>query len=371
MASTGLAGIHYAGAEVRHPSRSAGRCPTPSVPPGAAAPRRSGRQRHVPGRTRRAAQQAFLERAYPADAITIAQLDRSKAAFTAADKRFRGSRKWTNVGPSEALYPFTEYRNAFNYVPNEYVAGGRVTSIDISPDCSKLLCRAYVTPAGGGVWGTLNILAAEPKWFYLGGPLGINAAGAVTIDRNDRTGLTIYVGTGEANTCGSGCVAGVGLYRSTNGGLTWSGPLGKDALGGKGIGEITIKPGDPKTLYVATTTALRGMSSSCCTGVTRPVPDAEKWGLYKSTNGGKSWKFIHNGSADATACTGSAAEYNNTATCSPRAYARSSSTRETPTSSTPPRTGGGCGARPTPERPGPRSSRRSTRRCSRPARRST
>ena len=54
--------------------------------------------------------------------------------------------------------------------------------------------------------------------------------------------------------------------------LTWTGPLGKDELGGKGIGEIVIKPGDPKTIYVGTTTALRGMSSVCCTGVTRPVP---------------------------------------------------------------------------------------------------
>jgi hypothetical protein len=162
------------------------------------------------------------------------------------------------------------------------------------------------------------VLAAEPKWFYLGGPLGINAAGSVRIDRNDRTGLTIYAGTGEANTCGSGCVAGVGLYKSTNGGVTWKGPLGKDVLDGKGIGEITIKPGDPKTLYVATTTALRGMSSSCCTGVTRPVPDAAKWGLYKSTDGGTNWKFIHNGTADPAQCTGSAPEFANTAPCSPR-----------------------------------------------------
>ncbi|SCL73091.1 hypothetical protein GA0070606_6451 [Micromonospora citrea] len=265
-----------------------------------------------------AAQQEFLERAYPASTISIAQMDRSKAAYSAAERRAGGSPGWTNVGPSEALYPFTEFRNAYNYVPNAYVAGGRVTSIDIAPDCNALLCRAYVTPAGGGVWGTLNVLAPEPKWFYLGGPLGINAAGSVKIDRNDKTGLTIYVGTGEANTCASGCVAGVGLYKSTNGGVTWKGPLGKDALAGKGIGEITIKPGDPKTLYVATTTALRGMSSSCCTGVTRPVPDAEKWGLYKSTDGGANWKFVHNGSADATQCTGSAAEYNNTAACSPR-----------------------------------------------------
>ncbi|MFG1780065.1 exo-alpha-sialidase [Micromonospora sp. NPDC049048] len=321
VVSTGLVGIHFAGAEVPTPVAATG----DGEMPGALGAHLERLRRAVPGSDGmspdgpgNAAQQEFLERAYPADTISIAQIDRSKSAYAAAERRAGGSRAWTNIGPSEALYPFTEFRNAGNYVPNAYVAGGRVTSIDIAPDCSALLCRAYVTPAGGGVWGTLNILAAEPKWFYLGGPLGINAAGSVKIDRNDKTGLTIYVGTGEANTCASGCVAGVGLYRSTNGGVTWKGPLGKDALAGKGIGEITVKPGDPKTLYVATTTALRGMSGSCCTGVTRPVPDAEKWGLYKSTDGGANWRFIHNGSADATQCTGSAAEYNNTAACSPR-----------------------------------------------------
>ena len=40
------------------------------------------------------------------------------------------------------------------------------------------------------------------------------------------------------------------------------------------VGEIVIKPGDPNTIYVGTTTALRGRSSVCCSGVTRPVPDA-------------------------------------------------------------------------------------------------
>ncbi|MEU4643631.1 sialidase family protein [Micromonospora sp. NPDC023814] len=321
VASTGLVGIHFAGAQVPAPAAASG----DGEMPGALGAHMERLRQAVPGNDGmspdgpgNAAQQEFLERAYPASTISIAQMDRSKAAYSAAERRAGGSRGWVNVGPSEALYPFTEFRNAGNYVPNAYVAGGRVTSIDIAPDCNALLCRAYVTPAGGGVWGTLNVLAPEPKWFYLGGPFGINAAGSVKIDRNDKTGLTIYVGTGEANTCASGCVAGVGLYKSTNGGVTWKGPLGKDALAGKGIGEITIKPGDPRTLYVATTTALRGMSGSCCTGVTRPVPDAEKWGLYKSTDGGASWRFIHNGSADATQCTGSAAEYANTAACSPR-----------------------------------------------------
>jgi hypothetical protein len=270
-----------------------------------------------------AAEQAFRERAYPADAISVAQAERSMDAFGSAFGRAfpRGKAKrgvWTNVGPSQALYPFTELRNSFNYVPNAYVAGGRTTSMAISNVCLPFLCRAWITPAGGGVWGTLNILASKPKWFYLGGPLGINAAGAISVDRNDRTGSTIYVGTGEANICGSGCVAGVGLYKSTNGGITWTGPLGRDALGGKGIGKIVVKPGDRKTLYVATTTALRGMSSVCCSGVTRPAPDAGKWGLYKSTDGGQTFSFIHNGAPTAAECTGSLAEFNNTTTCSPR-----------------------------------------------------
>jgi len=270
-----------------------------------------------------AAEQAFREQAYPADTITVAQEQRSMNAFGQAFGRPFPARKakkaaWTKVGPSQALYPFTELRNSFNYVPNAYVAGGRTTSIAISNVCLPFLCRAWITPAGGGIWGTLNILAAKPHWFYLAGPLGINSAGAVSVDRNDRSGGTIYVGTGEANICGSGCVAGVGLYKSTNGGITWSGPLGRTELGGKGIGEIVVKPGDPRTIYVGTTTALRGMSSVCCSGVTRPAPDAGRWGLYKSTNGGRTWTFLHNGAPTAAECTGSLTEYNNGAACSPR-----------------------------------------------------
>jgi hypothetical protein len=270
-----------------------------------------------------AADAAFEARAYPAGTISIRQMDNARQAYEKARGRPFPTGKgrkgtWTNVGPSQAVYPFTQFRNSFNYVPNEYVAGGRTTSIALSTVCTPDNCAAWITPAGGGVWRTNNILEASPKWKYLGGPLGINAAGSVTVDKNDPTGRTIYAGTGEANVCASGCVAGVGLYKSTNGGDSWIGPLGKAELGGKGLGEIVIKPGDPNTLYVGTTTALRGMSSVCCSGVTRPVPDAAKWGLYKSTDGGQTWSFLHNGSVNAADCTGSLAEFNNLAACSPR-----------------------------------------------------
>ena len=178
-----------------------------------------------------AAESAFLKRAFPADTISVAQASAARNAFAASMGRPfpRGKGRkgtWVTVGPSNALYPFTDLRNSFNYVPNAYVAGGRTTSIALAAACKPGDCRAYVTPAGGGVWRTKNALTGEPHWVYLGGPLGINAAGSVYLDPNDPSGNTVYVGTGEANICGSGCVAGTGLYKSTDGGDTWSGPLG-------------------------------------------------------------------------------------------------------------------------------------------------
>ncbi len=285
-----------------------------------AAPGNQGMAPEGPGSAQDA---ALAARVYPGDTLTVAQAENAKAAASRAFSRpFQtGHGKkgtWVNVGPSEALYPFEEIRDAANYVPNEYVAGGRTTALVISKFCISVLCPAWITPAGGGVWRTWNIRKAEPKWDYLASPFGSNAAGAISVDPNDPTGLTIYVGTGEANICASGCVNGVGLYKSTNGGITWTGPIGKPELGGKGIGQIAVKKGDRNTIYVGTTTALAGMSATCCGGVTRPVPDAAKWGLYKTTNGGATWTFVHNGSVNAAECTGTAPEFANTAICSPR-----------------------------------------------------
>jgi hypothetical protein len=269
-----------------------------------------------------AADAEFQHLAYPSDTVSLEQMSAAREAFAKASKRtFKGKAKpgeWAPVGPSNALYPLTQFRNSGNYVPNEYVAGGRTTSIAIRPSCEPGSCRAWITPAGGGVWRTNDILADHVKWTYVGGPLGINAAGFVYVDPNDPGENTIYVGTGEANICGSGCVAGTGLYKSKNGGNTWT-LLGQPELfAGKGIGSIVVKPGDSNTIYVGTTTALRGMSSVCCSGVTRPVPGIAKWGLYKSTDGGATWSFIHNGSANVANCTGDATEFANQGVCSPR-----------------------------------------------------
>ena len=271
------------------------------------------------------ASMAFMDRAYPSNTISVPQMDTARTSFSNnKNKPFPGGKgqkgTWVSVGPTESLYPSTPLRNWSNYVPNAYVASGRTTAVAISDTCVPGNCRMYITPAGGGIWRTDNAMDKTPTWKFLGGPLGINSAGAVTIDSNDPTGNTVWVGTGEANICASGCVAGVGLYKSTDGGTTWTGPIGKPQFGGNGIGSIVIKPNDSKTMYVGDTTALSGMSGVCCTGVTRPTPGAAQWGLYKSTDGGATWTFIHDGAATTAECHGDIAEFTNTnpAGCSPR-----------------------------------------------------
>ena len=263
--------------------------------------------------------------AYPDNDIPLARLDAARSAFKALQGRSfpRGKGRpgtWVSVGPKNAVYPFFDFRNLGLYVPNEYVAGGRTVAIAIASSCQPGHCRMWIGPAGGGIWRTENALADEPSWRYVSGSYGINSIGAIALDPNDPTGNTIWVGTGEGNTCGSGCVHGVGLFKSTDGGDTWTGPYGKPAFGGRGIGAIAIDPRDPNVLYASSTMGLHGHSSTCCSGIQRIViPGAALWGVYKSTDGGTNWTFIHAGAATTAECgTDIAVIAANATPCTPR-----------------------------------------------------
>jgi hypothetical protein len=252
-----------------------------------------------------AGEESFLALAYPDTDIPLARLEAARVA--AAGHRKRGFPKgkgrpgsWVTVGPSQALYPFTPFRNSFGYVPNTYVASGRATAIAIDPNCIPGHCRLWVYAAGGGVWRTKNALSGQPNWQYLSGEFGINSGSSITLDPNDPTGNTLYVGTGEANASGDSA-AGVGMYKSTDGGDTWTGPLGASVFAGRAIGSIAVKPGDPFTIYAATTRAVLGVSS-VSGGTASLIPGAAAWGLYKSTDGGATWTFLHNGSPLASQC---------------------------------------------------------------------
>ena len=174
--------------------------------------------------------QAFIELAYPKKDVPLSSIRAARASFYAAENRSPNHPhlRWEQVGPEIATYQRTPLRTAADYVPNEYAAGGRTTDLVVDPRCGQhgRRCRMWITPAGGGVWRTEDALANNVRWRYLSGSFGINSIGSITIDPNDSSGNTLWVGTGEGNTCGSGCVAGVGLYKSTDGGDHWSGPMG-------------------------------------------------------------------------------------------------------------------------------------------------
>jgi len=268
--------------------------------------------------------QAFQFEAYPDTDIPLARFVTARAAVKSLQGRpfARGkgaTGTWVTVGPSNAVYPLFPFRSFTSYVPAEYAASGRTTNLAISNLCVPGHCRLWAAPAGGGVWRADNALSGEPHWSYLATSFGINAVGALIVDPNDATGNTIFAGTGEANASGDSA-AGVGLYKSTDGGDTWSGPLGSSVFNGRSIGTIATKPGDSNTIYVGTTRGVRGFDSTDGGGVSL-IPGAAQWGLYKSTDGGATWTFIHNGAASTASCS-VLLDATNTTPCSPRGVRR-------------------------------------------------
>ena len=232
---------------------------------------------------------------------------------------------WTSLGPDNAVYPLNPYRNRYVYVPNEYVAAGRTAFSLIDPNCGSKRCRYWIANAGGGIWRTDNVFASQPKWEYLSEEFQHNNTAALELDPNDRSSSIIYAGTGEPNTCRSGCIAGVGMYKSKDGGDHWKGPIGAQYFSGRGIGSIQVKPGNSKTIFVATGAhGSRGLSSTCCTGVDRGanLPGAPHFGLWRSLDGGETFELVNQGNA--TNCTASTPNqvFNGLTPCSPRGARR-------------------------------------------------
>jgi hypothetical protein len=169
-------------------------------------------------------------------------------------------------------------------------------------------CRLWVATAGGGVWRTNDALAASPSWTWLTGVLDLNSVGALVADPNNPN--TLYVGTGEGNRCSSGCEAGVGIYKTTNGGNSWtklpdacvsnatySCANSGDAFLGRGINQIVVDPTNPNHLFVGSALGVRGLSHTVGVGAEtqRFEPGANPVGVYESTDGGQTFTEVWNG----------------------------------------------------------------------------
>ncbi|MEM8896727.1 MAG: glycosyl hydrolase [Bacteroidota bacterium] len=206
-------------------------------------------------------------------------------------------------------------------------SSGRIADIAIHPQDENVW---YVAVASGGVWKTVN---AGTTWKPIFDDQAVYSTGCVTIDPNNPS--TVWVGTGE-NVGGRHIGFGDGIYRSEDGGMSWTnmglpksehiskiiihpdnsdvmwvavqGPLwssgGERGVfmstdGGEnwtqtlgddewvGATDLAIDPRDPMTLYAATWQRHRTVAAYMGGG-----PGT---GLHKSTDGGKSWKELTSG----------------------------------------------------------------------------
>ena len=143
---------------------------------------------------------------------------------------------------------------------------GRVMSIAVNP---KKKNEFYVGVASGGVWKTVN---DGTTWSPLFEHEGSYSIGYVALDPND--GSVVWVGAGESNSQRS-VSYGDGIYRSDDGGKSWKN-LGLKKS--EHIGRVVVDPRDSKIVYVAAEGPLWG-------------PGGDR-GLYKTADGGKTWKAV-------------------------------------------------------------------------------
>ena len=143
---------------------------------------------------------------------------------------------------------------------------GRITAIDVvhqQPD------RMFVGTASGGVWKSIS---GGIQWEPIFDTEVTASVGAIAIQQSNPS--VIWVGTGEGNPRNS-LNGGFGIYKSIDGGKSWT-SMGLEET--RHIHRVIIDPTDPNTVYVG--------------AIGSPWGEHSQRGVYKTTDGGKTWKKI-------------------------------------------------------------------------------
>ncbi|HZI55549.1 MAG TPA: sialidase [Verrucomicrobiae bacterium] len=155
--------------------------------------------------------------------------------------------------------------------------GGRIAAIDAVDENGKI--TVFAGSASGGVWKSINGGTTFKPVFDRE---AVQSIGAVTIDTSNHK--IVWVGTGETWARNSVSI-GNGIYKSTDGGDNWTNMGLKDS---ERIARILVDPGDSNTVY------------ACATG--HLWNDSDDRGVYKTTDGGTTWKKVLAGANSSTGC---------------------------------------------------------------------
>ncbi|MDH3708268.1 MAG: glycosyl hydrolase [Cyclobacteriaceae bacterium] len=176
---------------------------------------------------------------------------------SSVDPSFYENYKWRNIGPNR---------------------GGRSLGCSGSPGRPN---EYYFGATGGGLWKTVD---GGSEWFPVtDGQISSSSIGAVAVAETNPD--IVYIGGGETQLRGS-ITQGDGVYKSIDGGKTWR-HLGLKET--QAISRIRVHPTNPNIVYVA--------------ALGHPYGDNDERGVFKSTDGGNTWKkvlFVSNkaGAAD-------------------------------------------------------------------------
>ncbi len=157
-----------------------------------------------------------------------------------------GAFKWRSIGPA--------------------VTGGRIADLAVNPQNKS---EYYVAVASGHIWKTTN---AGTTFTPVFDKYGAYSMGCLAMDPNNS--FVVWAGTGENNHQRS-LGYGNGVYKTVNGGKTWTNMGLKES---RQIGKIVIDPRNSNIVFVAAEGSVWGSGG--------------ERGLYKTIDGGKAWKKV-------------------------------------------------------------------------------
>lgn len=144
--------------------------------------------------------------------------------------------------------------------------GGRSCAVAGVPGRNNIF---YFGATGGGVWKTIN---GGRSWNNISDGFFGGSIGSITVCPQDPN--VIYVGGGEKTVRGN-VSSGMGVWKSEDAGMTWT---SKGLEKSRHIGRIRVHPTNPDIVYTAVMGDL--------------FKDSQDRGIYKSIDGGNTWKKV-------------------------------------------------------------------------------
>ena len=244
-----------------------------------------------------------LQRNYPNQAISSSKISQAYEFQQALAKNRNTQANWEGMGPMNIA--------------------GRTLALAFHPIDSMVI---FLGSASGGLWKTTSAGIGKKAWEKVDIGFPVLAVSSIAISPNNPD--IIYIGTGEmynniatkpgvVNRLTRGTY-GFGIFKSTDGGVSWEKSLDWGYESMRGIQDIAINPLNPQVLYAATSMGLMKSSDAgdnwtlthdlpMAVDVTiNPIDTnfiyvsygslfAEKTGIYRSRNGGIDFKQLRLG----------------------------------------------------------------------------